>query len=209
MVLTGQQLDSGDRLGGSGLVDVDVGSGGADDGVAWAGDLAQGEHVGACARVDEVGIGTLAEVLAQAGVGGGGPGVGSVGRRVAVVGGDNRRHHERVDAGVVVAGEAAGIWVGGGAQGCRERRWPFMRAPESEQMKARASAMCSAGVRSGLVGVGILLEHARGEDRVDDKDVGGGGCLGEGVGEGEGPGFGGGLGCGVGGVGRARVLRLR
>src|SRR3954454_14523352 len=35
------------------------------------------------------------------------------------------------------------------SQGCRERRWPFMRAAESEQRKAMASARSSAGVNAG------------------------------------------------------------
>src|SRR6476469_1841014 len=37
----------------------------------------------------------------------------------------------------------------GGSQGWSERRWPFMRAAESEQRKAIASARSSAGVKVG------------------------------------------------------------
>src|SRR5262249_57744214 len=37
-----------------------------------------------------------------------------------------------------------------GDQGCMERRWPFMRAAESEQRKAMASARSSTGVKAGL-----------------------------------------------------------
>ena len=55
---------------------------------------------------------------------------------------------------------------------------------------------------------GFSLAHLRGEDRVDDDDVGGGAGLGERVGEREGPGLGGGLRGAVGGVGAAGRLRL-
>ena len=81
-----------------------------------------------------------------------------------------------------------------------------MRAAESEQRKAIASARSSAGVKLGRSLVGVLLADAGGLDRVDDDDVGGGPGALEGVGEGQGPGLGGGLGRGVGGVGVLGVL---
>ena len=64
------------------------------------------------------------------------------------------------------------------------------------------------GGEGGEVLAGALLPHPRGQDRVDDDDVGGGAAGLEAVGEGERPGLGGRLGGGVGGVGVGRRLRL-
>ena len=78
----------------------------------------------------------------------------------------------------------------------------------SEQRKAIAAAMSSAGVKVGKVLAGALLTHPLGEDRVDDDDVGGGAGAFEAVGEGQRPRLGRGLGRCVGGVGVRRRLRL-
>ena len=150
------------------------------------------DHVGAAAVEDGKGPGAGPEVLAEALLRGGGPAVGAVGGGVAVVGRRDRLEDLRVGAGVVVAGEAAA-----GAHGCSASRWPFIRPPSSEQRKAIASARCSAGVKVAIRLVRVGLAHLRGEDRVDDDDVGGRAGALEAVGEGQGPGLGRGLRRGV------------
>ena len=71
-----------------------------------------------------------------------------------------------------------------------------------------APAMSSTEVKRLEGVVRALLAHRRGEDGVDDDDVGGRAGLGEGVGEREGPGLGGGLGGAVGGVRAVGLLGL-
>ena len=57
------------------------------------------------------------------------------------------------------------------AHGCSESRWPFIRAAASEQRKASASAIASAGVKPGYSLSRVRLAHLRRQDRVDHDDV--------------------------------------
>ena len=89
-----------------------------------------------------------------------------------------------------------------------ERRWPFISAAASEQRKAIASAMCSAGVKEAKSPSG-LSSRIRGVRIASTTTMFAvAGAAGEAVGERQRPGLGRRLGGGVGGVGVGRRLRL-
>ena len=96
--LNRQQLDAGDPLRGSALVDVQVCGGGADDGFVGARQRLEREDVGAAAVEDHERLRRLPEVLPEAPPGGGRVIVIAVGDHVPFVGRGDRRKDLRVGA---------------------------------------------------------------------------------------------------------------
>lgn len=101
----GQELDTGDRLRGTPLVDVGVRALSADDRLPGAAQAAHREHVGARSVKDEQRLGTWTEVPAQDLLRAAGPGITAIGDCMPLISLRHGGEHLRVNSGVVIRSE--------------------------------------------------------------------------------------------------------